>query len=503
MALPQLPQLRIDLDGAPLAERWATGFTELRVHQQLQLPTLCELSFVDVDPASPLPAVAIGARLSVALRQGQHSLFAGRVSALAYRHDTQHGRELTLRAYDDLMALRNRQTVRAHVALTVEELARELTADLGLSVQAEASGPVWQRLLQTGNDLDLLAGLAQRCGLYLALQDGVLRLLTASGQGEPLALRLDDNLLEARFEANGNGACGSVAAFGWDPWRGVPRTGGAASARSGRDVPLQAAASQLGGKDDRVLVARGVQADVQADSMAQAELDVRSAQALIFEGVALGDARLRPGARVRVSRVAAPVEGVYTLARVRHTLDPERGYLAELSSELPARRPASQGCAFTLGQVTQVNDPQQLGRVQVSLPAYGGLETDWLQVLAPGAGAAKGLVCLPDVGDAVALLVDCEDLAQAVVIGSLFSERGLPPGHERAGEGASFSFVSPGGQRLRLDDAAGTLQVRNTDGSQLEMAPGAITLHAKATLTIEAPGQRVLIRGQQIDFERA
>ena len=68
-----------------------------------------------------------------------------------------------MRAYDALFALRNRQSVRTHVGLTVVELAREFVKDLGLEVDAQAPGPVWQRLLQTGTDFELLVDVASRC----------------------------------------------------------------------------------------------------------------------------------------------------------------------------------------------------------------------------------------------------------------------------------------------------------------------------------------------------
>ena len=157
---------------------------------------------------------------------------------------------------------------------------------------------------------------------------------------------------------------------------------------------------------------------------------------------------------------------------------------------------------MTLGQVTRVDDPDELGRIQVMLPAYGDVVSEWLQFVSPGAGASKGLLAPPDVGDVVLLLIDQGDPAQAVVLGSLYGESGLPEGHDVLGKDAAFCFLSPGGQRIRLDDKTNTVRIENTKGSVLEMGPRAVKLHAAAPLTIEAPGEKIVIRAKFIDFDR-
>ena len=78
----------------------------------------------------------------------------------------------------------------------------------------------------------------------------------------------------------------------------------------------------------------------------------------------------------------------------------QRGYLTEISSEPPASRGKPRGAIAAYGIVTRIDDPDRLGRVRVTLPTYGDLETEWMGANA-GAGAGKGLVTLPDVDDQV------------------------------------------------------------------------------------------------------
>jgi phage baseplate assembly protein V len=250
-------------------------------------------------------------------------------------------------------------------------------------------------------------------------------------------------------------------------------------------------------------VDEAVQDSRQAEALAQAELDTRMAQEVTLWGVAAGHPGLQPGTPIEVQGVATPLAGRYVLTAVDHTIDSRRGFISELSTSPPLPRVHTKGPIAALGIVTQVNDPEGLGRVQVAFPTYGNVETDWLSVLAMGAGAKKGLVSLPDVGDQVLVLFPHGDPAQGVVLGGLYGVQDPPDWGIEGGAVRRFSFVTPGGQRVRLDDTNQILRLENSAGSYVELSPEKVRIHAQADLEIEAPGQNVIIRGQAIDFERA
>jgi phage baseplate assembly protein gpV len=183
-------------------------------------------------------------------------------------------------------------------------------------------------------------------------------------------------------------------------------------------------------------------------------------------------------------------------------VDARGGYQSELSTTPPAPPPPRRGGAAVLGVVTRVDDPDRLGRVRVALPAHGDAETDWLQVLSVGAGAGKGLMILPDRGDRVLVLTIHGDPGQGIVLGGL---HGLDGWHDAGVEGAAvrrFTLRTPGGQWLRLDDAANGVTLGDATGSYVELAPRRLLIHAAVDLEIEAPGRKVVVRGEAIDFER-
>jgi phage baseplate assembly protein gpV len=123
-------------------------------------------------------------------------------------------------------------------------------------------------------------------------------------------------------------------------------------------------------------------------------------------------------------------------------------------------------------------------------------------VLTPGAGSGKGLVTLPDVGDQVLLLFPQGDPATGLVLGGLYGVGAPPDTGMENGVVARYTLLTPGGQRVQLDDARKLLRVENSLGSYVELSPDQVVLHAATDLLIEAPGQKIVIQGQAIDFRR-
>jgi uncharacterized protein involved in type VI secretion and phage assembly len=502
--LLSLPEVLVEAEGGVLAAEDLRALAGVRVQQRLSLPTLCELTFCD--PPGPLARIARfapGTALRVLIAGQQEPLFVGQVTAVEHCYEPAHGHEIRIRGYDLLHQLRKRQSVRAHVQVTARDLAQELVTDLGLTVQATEPGPLWSRLIQyRQSDLELLQEVAERCGLFLAVRGNVLHLLTLQGTGETLPLALGETLLEARIEINADTVCRSVEAAGWDPSRIETHEGLASQARVGRAVAAEVSPTRIGGSGKREFVDEAAPNDDHAAGIAQAELDLRVAREVTLWGVAEGDPRLRPGTSVVVTGVDASVAGRYVLTAITHTIDAYKGFVSEISSYPPAPRARARSSVAAPGVVTQIEDPEGLGRVRVSLPTYGNVETDWMGVLSAGAGTGKGFMTLPDIGDHVLVLFAHEDPGQGIVLGGLYGAHEPPDVGIDGGAVRRYTLLTPGGQRIRLDDGKQTIRLENSGGSYCELSPQKVRVYSAVDLDIEAPGQRITIRGKNIDFER-
>jgi phage baseplate assembly protein gpV len=516
-----LPKIIVKVDGIPLDKGDERALSGVRVQQRLSLPNLCELTFNA--PEGPLTDAAeplIGASLLVAVEGHSELLFAGQITAVEFDYSSSGGRRVYVRGYDLLHQLCKRQPVRAHVQMNVMELAQALVEDLGLDVEAVDPGPVRQKIVQhRQSDLELLIEVAERCGLYFTLRNQTLHLLTLEGLNDTLPLVLGSSLLEAQIEINSDSACQSVQATGWNPGNAEQNQGSAGSPRVGRQVSTEVTADKVGGSGERLLVDELLHDSLQAEAIAQAELDRRVSREITLRGVAEGDPNLRPGVPVKLSGVAKGVEGRYVLSEVIHIIDRHRGFVSEINTAPPKPLNISKSTLATVGRVTQVDDPEKLGRVKAVLTNYAEVETDWLEVVVPGAGMGKGIVALPDVDDQVMVLLIQEDPANGVVLGGLYGVNGPPDSGVEDGAVRRYSFLTPGGQKMSFDDTKKTVRIENSkgdfvrlspgrarvgncDGSFIDLTPKLCRIHAETDLEIEAPGKSVVIRGQLINFER-
>jgi phage baseplate assembly protein V len=377
--------------------------------------------------------------------------------------------------------------------LSAIDLAGQLASELGLSFQSAEHAPARALIVQHDqNDFDLLVDLARDAGLYLHLEAGELRLISLAGAGDAITLKMRHQIIEARASAGADSLRPWTGTQSWDPSRAVAANARAGLARQDaeelRDGGLTAF-PDLGG---RTLFNRLAADASEAESLAQADLDRAVARAVLLEATVEGDVRLRPGRRVDIEGIGDLVDGRCVVTRALHRFDEARGYVVEISTEP----------AFTLGKVTDADDPDGLARVRVKLPVVGDLETGWMAVLLLGAGADKGVAILPEPDDDVLVLFPDGDPARGVVLGGLYGERIAPgrPGARAAGARA-FTVRTPGGQALTLDSVEAMARLQTRAGGLMEFSAGGSHLRASGDLLIEAPGRKLTIRAASVAFE--
>ncbi|TNH30695.1 type IV secretion protein Rhs [Micromonospora orduensis] len=497
--------LIVRLDGVELAAAARQRLRSLRVAARLDQPTQAELVLATTAGVGAFdPVVRPGTTLDVRLADHPDALFAGEVTAVEVEYAADGVALLRLRAYDALHRLRKRQGLRVFTAVTAADLAGELCGEVGLDVAAEADGPRLERLLQhRHSDLELLREVTGRAGLHLAVDGDTVRLVTLAGYGEPVALALGAGVHSLRLSTNADQASGTSAALGWHPQRAEPISQRADEARCARPAGDRPDPADVGADGVRTAVDQPGRSDDELAALAQARLDTRAAALVTAEGVAEGDPALRPGRRIDLGGVPESVAGAYVLTEVVHTVDGD-GHLTRFSTVPPTvPSAATAGAVVTLGTVTDVADPDGLGRVRLTLPTYGDLDAGWLGVLCPGAGRGKGLVALPDPDDTVLVVLPGGEPASGVVLGSLFGavepyDAGIDDGRARR-----WTLRTAGGQSIVVDDVRRSLRLGTEDGSFLELTPDLATLHAASDLVISAPGRALVVRARGVDFLHA
>ena len=496
----------VQVDGRSLDADVRRRVVSVRVASRLSQPTQCEFTFVTGwGAAAEHEACPLGAAVTLQVGGEPDLLFEGEVTAVEVVHGPDGETLVRVRAYDRLHRLRKRQEVRAFESVTVADLARQLTGDLGVDVVADDPGPRLERLVQhRQRDLELLVDVAARAGLHVLLRGDELTLVTLEGTGETVPLDLGDTLLEARVEANLDRVGRAFTAYGWHPQRAESYEERVASARNGRWIDLDPDLDAVHVKGDLTLVDQPGRDSGEVAAAAQAALDASTGHAVTIRGVARGDCRIRAGTPIDVGGVSPSLRGRYVVSESVHTVD-ATGYRTAFSSEPPPPppRPVTAGSSITLGRVVDVDDPDQLGRVRVVLPAHADVDVGWLGVLCAGAGPDRGILALPDVDDTVVVALPHGVPEHGIVLGALYGTVSPPDPGVVGGAVRRWSLHTADGQSIVLDDDEHRIRIRNRAGSFVELAPDVVRLHAATDLVLEAPGHAITVRAKTVDFAQA
>ena len=157
--------------------------------------------------------------------------------------------------------------------------------------------------------------------------------------------------------------------------------------------------------------------------------------------------------------------------------------------------------------VTQNEDDQRLCRVKVRYPWHDKpSESYWARLATPMAGADRGLVLIPEVGDEVLVAFEREDLRFPYILGALWNGKDKPPVANDDGKNDKRKFVSRKKHHLLFDEGAkGVVELRHEKGRRIvlddtgflvedergntvkvDSNSGAMTIEAKGQLNIRA-----------------
>lgn len=528
-----------DLAGIPGAD-----LIGMRIERGLRVLGRATLRLAD--PALSLSSggmFAVGTQIDVALRNdvgiGGGTIFSGVVTAATLEFAGAAMPILLVAADDAALKLTRTSTTTTYADVTVADVVTQLAREAG--VQADVTSPndqVFEYLIQSGTPLQFIDDLAERYGVdwYVGGDDCATLTFAAPAPSSAAArLEVGENLRSFSVRANGLGPA-SVAANGWDPAAKNalgPSTAQVSSSPSGAGGVMGSFRSPdaLGGGSYVSSAANPVSgADATALAGSMAERVAR--ESLAARGEAAHIVQIGPGDLIEIAG-AGPASGAYRVSRVEHVHGPDglrtrfwaggpsRDTLADALG--PRRRDSFSQTALLSGVVTNNSDPAGLGRVQVM---FGGIQDQdtsaWARIATPGAGANRGLVLLPEIGDEVLVGFEQGDILRPVVIGGLYNNSAKMGSYGLAadagssgGKVAQRSLISRKGYRMQIVDGESNSEdgvtVALTDGSDHMLRlgkdrmqvtlPAGIPLEVKvgqsAGIEIDDQGN-VTIRGNKI-----
>ena len=528
----------IEIDGQPLDPAVLSSVLHLIVDDHLLLPDTFEIVLQetpDRDVASKAHA-RIGSKVVISGRAlSDHAplpLFTGEVTALEGEYREAKAPTLVIRGYDQGHRLMHGRRSAVFRQQKYSDIAQQMASQLGLEVGTIAdSRTVFEYVHQAGQTAwEFLGEMADEVGFQVGVNDGKFNFApppAASGGPDagdlnstnPLQLVFGQELKEFRPRTTAGSQVATVSVLGWD-----------ASTKTGliAEEPTTATGVQLPDTPPSVVTAFGSPGYVTGNRPRTTQAVVEAAAKAFAEqhgsafaeatGIADGNPRLKAGASVNVSLVAAPFAGRYTLTHTRHVFD-KKGYRTHLEMSgrqertllsLASGGGGSDGSGSSVrgvqvGLVTDNQDPDNHGRVRVQLPYFGpDFVTNWARVVAPGNGQDRGFVWIPEVHDEVLVVFHHGDVSEPYVLGGLWNQKDPPPSIELDGDHLKArKLVSRTGQKLVFSDESGKegILVSSADGTilvQVDSANkkvvitanggGKVEMKAQGDITIDAQG---------------
>jgi hypothetical protein len=125
------------------------------------------------------------------------------------------------------------------------------------------------------------------------------------------------------------------------------------------------------------------------------------------------------------------------------------------------------------GKVTDVDDPESIGRIKAIVPAvFGETDSPWAMPASPFAGPQHGLFLLPEVDDGVWIEFEGGNPARPIWSGFWWASGEIPsPNTTKA-----RVLATTAGHKLVLDDDADQVQLLHSGGGELTMTANDITI---------------------------
>ncbi len=500
-----LPEISL---GGRLSRDLRARVERVTVESQRHLPSMCLLEFLDparevIDDAALRPGQDLKIESSPAGDDPglpvPETLFEGEI--VAVEATIAHGdSRVAVRAYDRGHRLHRRRRSRTWLNQSDADVVRAIARDHGLTADVGSTGGSHDYLCQhQQTDWEFLVSRAAEIGFEIVMEGDKLRFhkLGESTSPMPVTLELPDTLLSFRSRVTGAEQYGDTDYQGWEP-KDPDEVAGSASARSENSPGERSfAADQLaGGFGTSEDVSSYPPLDTQnaAERWATGRRAHSMGVAYEAEGTCFGQPKMRAGSKVRLEGIGTRFAGTYLLSTVKHVFDAQ-GFITHFAingrhdrslfglASVGAGTSTSNGHGrggreplppVAIAVVTNLNDPDELGRVKVKLPWLGDdIETFWAPVLSPGGGSGGGWQLLPEVGDQVVVLFDHGDVRRPIIIGGVYNSGDTPPEPDAVVDGKTEKrcFTTREGHRLLFEDKdRGKRILLNTaDGVRLEM----------------------------------
>lgn len=512
-----LPQVLLKIDGASAPTDFMADVAEIVVDTTLAAPDMVMVRVWD-DPTTLrwINDATFDLGKSISVSVGGKALITAEITSLEPLIDASNGASYIVRGYDRANRLRLGKKSRTFLNKSDSDLASQLASDAGMSAQVDSTSVVYPFLLQYNQtDMEFLAERAARIGYQVSADDKTLLFKNAANEVSTtevaeLAYAIDLQQFRPRISVARQVAKATVT--GWDPKEKQPIAGEASAAAQWSQIGYgkQGTAAAIDSSAAAAVVDAPVISKAEADTIAKAMLSDMTAEFIEAEGVCAGNPAIKAGKVIKIKGVGTRFSGKYFVTASLHSFTPDGGYLTHF--RVTGRQPdtvshlvgangdahRSRIYGVVIGVVTNLRDPDNLGRIKVKYPWLNQeVESDWLRVATLSAGNGMGIMFLPEVNDEVLIAFEHGDPTRPFMLGALWNGKDAPPLQNSAaapnGKVEKRVIRSRTGHQIILDDSDNTPSITIIDKSGknkvvIDAQNNKIEVTAEADVNITAKG---------------
>ena len=161
-----------------------------------------------------------------------------------------------------------------------------------------------------------------------------------------------------------------------------------------------------------------------------------------------------------------------------------------------------------VGIVTNIDDPDGLGRVKVKFPwLKEDVESHWSRIMSLMAGNKSGCVFRPEVEDEVLVLFEHGDTRYPYVIGALWNGQDAMPSERGSDSDNNIRLIkSRSGHIIKLDDTAGSEKIEIIDKKEkntivIDTSSNKISISADTDIELKASNGKILLDATEIEIK--
>jgi uncharacterized protein involved in type VI secretion and phage assembly len=145
---------------------------------------------------------------------------------------------------------------------------------------------------------------------------------------------------------------------------------------------------------------------------------------------------------------------------------------------------------IVIGEVCDLEDPENIGRVRVTFPHLDNAKSDWMKIATPMGGKERGFFFRPEKGDEVLIAYEQNDSERGYILGALWSKTDSPPAQEGNAKDNNWRFIrSRSGHIIKLDDKQGSEKIEIIDKD------------SKRKIVIDCQGSKIQVIADAGDIE--